>query len=79
MPKSVTKRLVNSGWSMKPLKIFLNITIPLITQMFKKWLPDLFICLNVQGMLVKISAMILLYSKGYCKKKKIDCGIECIK
>jgi hypothetical protein len=34
MPKSATKRLVNSGWSMKPLRIFLNITIPSGTQMF---------------------------------------------
>jgi hypothetical protein len=31
MPKSATKMLVNIGWSMKPLRIFLNITIPLIT------------------------------------------------
>jgi hypothetical protein len=34
MPKSTTKRLVNSGWSMKPLRIFLNITISSGTQMF---------------------------------------------
>ena len=34
MPKSATKRLVNIGWSMKPLRIFLNITIPSITQVF---------------------------------------------
>jgi hypothetical protein len=33
IPKSVTKRLVNRGWSMKPLIIFLNITIPSNTQM----------------------------------------------
>ena len=33
MPKSAIKRLVNTGWSIKPSKIFLNITIPLITQM----------------------------------------------
>ena len=33
MPKSVIKRLVKTGWSIKPSKIFLNITIPLITQM----------------------------------------------
>jgi hypothetical protein len=34
IPKSATKRLVNIGWSMKPLKIFLNITISSGTQMF---------------------------------------------
>jgi hypothetical protein len=28
MPKSVTKRLVRIGWSIKPLRIFLNITNP---------------------------------------------------
>jgi hypothetical protein len=31
MPKSAIKTLVNIGWSMKPFKIFLNITIPSIT------------------------------------------------
>jgi len=43
--KSATKRLVNIGWSMKPLRIFLNITIrqlrKCLVRMFKKWLPDL--------------------------------------
>jgi hypothetical protein len=34
MPKSATKRLVNIGWSMKPLRIFLNITIPSGKQMY---------------------------------------------
>jgi len=38
--------------------------------MFKKWLPDLLSVLNAQWVLVKISAMILLYSKGLCKKKE---------
>jgi hypothetical protein len=33
MPKSATKKLVNIGWSMKPLRILLNITIPSGTQM----------------------------------------------
>jgi hypothetical protein len=27
--KSVTKRLVNKGWSIKPFRIFLYITIPI--------------------------------------------------
>jgi hypothetical protein len=27
IPKSVTNRLVRKGWSIKPLRIFLNITI----------------------------------------------------
>jgi hypothetical protein len=34
MPKSATKMLVSIGWSIKALRIFLNITIPSITQMF---------------------------------------------
>jgi hypothetical protein len=40
-----------------------------LLRMFKKWLSDLLDGLNVQLVLVKISAMILLYSKGQCKRK----------
>jgi hypothetical protein len=45
MKKSVAKRLVNKGWSIKLLRIFLNITIPVkhanVCAMFKKWWSDL--------------------------------------
>jgi hypothetical protein len=45
MKKSVAKRLVNKGWSIKLLRIFLNITnssqARLFVRVFKKWFPDL--------------------------------------